>query len=187
MTMPAIETARLRLRPFKLNDVDAYHRAILADDQVMQFLPGGKPLPRERALSIVRGMIDQWEQDGFGLWAVTHQQTGELIGHCGLQPLDNRDEVELAYAIARAHWRQGFASEAAEAALRYGFEALLLEKIVAVIVPENRASQGVLQKLGLKFARRARVYHDVLPLYEIERMRFVPAAGSVYRLIDDPA
>lgn len=184
MSIRVIETNRLHLRGFTLDDVETYYNLILADERVMEFLPGGKPLPIERARPIVQGMIDHWDEHGYGLWAVIFKDTGDLIGHAGLQQLDNKKDVELAYAIARAYWRRGLATEAALGSLRYGFEVLNLPKIVAVTVPENRVSQHVLRKVGLKFERRARVYNDILPLYSLERGLFMPDETIGYKLLD---
>jgi RimJ/RimL family protein N-acetyltransferase len=97
--MPTIDTDRLRLRPFVLGDVDAYHQAITADPDVMRYLPGGVPRPRERAADMLRRFMGHWAQHGMGLWAVEHE--GALIGHCGLQMVPDTTQVEVAYALAR--------------------------------------------------------------------------------------
>lgn len=183
--MPSIETARLRLRPFAMSDLDDYYTAILADARVMEHLPGGKPLPRERAASMLRGIIDQWAEAGYGLWALRDKATDDFVGYAGLQPLDNRDDVELAFAIARAYWRRGMAAEAGEAVLRYGFETLGLPQIVATCAPENRAAQRVLQKIGLKFERRMRVYNDILPFYALQAGRYQPDPDATYIVTTD--
>lgn len=182
--MSVIETEHLHLRPFTPADAEAYYAAILADARVMEFLPGGKPTPPQRAAAIVRGMIEHWDDHGYGLWALIDQASGELIGHCGLQQLDNKADIELAYALARGFWRRGLATEAAQATVRYGFETLNLPKIVAVVVPENKAAQAVLRKIGLKFERRARVYQDILPLYSIEQGTYQPDAAFQYQVSD---
>ncbi len=182
--MAIIETEHLLLRPFTPADADAYYAAILADARVMEFLPGGKPVPPQRATAIVRGIIEHWEDNGYGLWAVIDKDTDELIGYCGLQQLDNKHNVELAYALARAYWRRGLATEAAQATLRYGFETLNLAHIVAVVVPENKASQAVIRKLGLKFERRARVYQEIMPLYSLEQGTYQPDEKMLYKVTD---
>ncbi|MBZ0297907.1 MAG: GNAT family N-acetyltransferase [Anaerolineae bacterium] len=182
--MTVIETARLRLRPFTMDDVEPYYQAILGDAQVMEFLPGGKPLPRPRAESFVRGLVDHWNEYGYGLWALIHRESGALIGHCGLQQVDYAAEPELAFALARGYWRQGLAQEAATAVLRYGFETLGLEKIIAVFVPENYASRAVLRKIGMSFDRNARVFGDRLPLYSQEQGFFLPDEDAPYQIVE---
>lgn len=181
--MVIIETARLRLRPFTMADVEPYYQAILSDARVMEFLPGGKPLPRARAESFVRGLIDHWQEHSYGLWAIIHRETGVLIGHCGLQQADyNNVDPELAFALARAYWRQGLAQEAAQAVLRYGFETLELSNIVALLMPENHVARAVLEKLGMKFERYARFHGERLPLYNLEQGFFLPDKDMPYKV-----
>lgn len=181
--MTVIETERLRLRPFTLDDAPAYYHAILSDERVMEFMPGGKPLPEARALSYVRGLVDHWQDEGYGLWAVEHMATGDLIGHCGLQQVDYAPVPELAFALARAYWRKGLAQEAGKAVLRYGFETLQLPRIVAVFVPENKAARAVVEKIGMKFERYAWVNGARIPFYAIEQGVYLPDESAAYRVL----
>ncbi len=91
-----------------------------------------------------------------GLWATVLKENGEFIGRCGLLPwhIEGRDEVEVAYTIARRYWGRGLGSEAAAAILKYGFENLGLDRLVCLIEPENTASQRVAQRIGMKLDRR---------------------------------
>ena len=84
----------------------------------MKTLPPGKPRSREQTKAALNPRIEHWENHSFGLWAVIYKQNGEFIGDCGLQYLENTPEVELAYAIAKAYWRQGLTTKAAKAALK---------------------------------------------------------------------
>jgi ribosomal-protein-alanine N-acetyltransferase len=91
-----------------------------------------------------------------GLWATIYKENGKFIGRCGLLPwsIDGRQEVEVAYTIARSYWGQGLATEAAEAILQYGFRQLNLSRLVSLIEPENAASQRVAEKIGMRFEKR---------------------------------
>jgi len=73
---------------------------------------------------------------------------GQLIGSCEIEYLDETDEYELGYALGKAYWGQGIATEAAQAAVRFGFESAKLDRIIAVVVPENIASWRVLEHVG---------------------------------------
>jgi ribosomal-protein-alanine N-acetyltransferase len=148
--MPEIETARLRLRLFRREDVDAL-AAIFSKPAVMRFLPGGQPIPRERIPAGIERRISDWETRGFGLFALEDKATGALIGQAGLFPLEDTDDVEVAYLLDEPYWGQGLATEAARACLRFGFETLHLPRIVAVAVPANRASTRVMEKLGMEY------------------------------------
>jgi RimJ/RimL family protein N-acetyltransferase len=88
--------------------------------------------------------------------------------------LDNTPEIEEAYLLDRACWGQGLASEAAGAALRYGFETLGLPRIVGVALPANGASCRVLEKIGLRFERPARYYDLDVAYYGLNRADWRP-------------
>ena len=88
---------------------------------------------------------------GYTLWAVEEKSTGELIGDCGLIPLERvGPEVELGYRLAPAHWGKGYATEAATAVRDLGFERFGLERIYVDIQPENEGSLNVARKLGAR-------------------------------------
>ena len=106
--VPVFETRRLRLRGFTNDDLDAL-AAIYADPDVMRYMPGGKPVPRERVAASLRRMIDHWQEHGFGLWAVEDKESGRLIGRCGLVHLDNTPEVEVGYLFAADCWGKAYA------------------------------------------------------------------------------
>jgi ribosomal-protein-alanine N-acetyltransferase len=171
MQRPSIETDRLILRPFVPDDLDRL-AAILADPDVMRYLPGGTPRTREQTESVLRFTLDHWEQHGFGWWAVTDKVNGELIGWCGLKLTDTTGEVELLYMLARQQWGKGLATEAVTASLRYGFEELGLDRIIAVAVPENMASRHVMEKVGMQYQGIAFYYNSDLACYAIRRKAF---------------
>ena len=175
--MASIDTARLRLRPFTLDDLNAYHAAIRSDPDVMRYLPGGLPQSRDVSDRVLRFFIDYWTQHPYGGWAVIHAADGRLIGQAGLQQLSDRPEVELYYAFAKAYWHQGFASEAAHAVLRYGFETAGLDRIIAVFAPENTASEHVMISCGMTAQGLLPCYGTQLPSYAITRAEFQPGTA----------
>ena len=93
--------------------------------------------------------------------AVTLLPEGELVGWCGLGPLPTEEsEIEIYYGLSSAAWGRGIATEAAAALLGYGFESAGLERIVAIVRPENPASRRVLEKIGMVYR------HDLAGLPE---------------------
>jgi ribosomal-protein-alanine N-acetyltransferase len=176
--MHIVETERLILRPFTPDDLDAL-AAINSDPDVMRFIGDGKPAPRERTAERLAFILEHGRRHGFSVWAVRSKQTPSLMGFCGLHHLDGTNEVEVGYRLAREHWGKGFATEAARASLRYGFEELKLNRIAAVVHPENIASQRVLEKLGLKYEKDARFYDIDVKYYAIAREDYEPD-GSLY-------
>jgi ribosomal-protein-alanine N-acetyltransferase len=159
--MAELDTRRLRLRPFTLHDHEA-HARIYSDPVVMQYMPRGPLTPaaaHEASSAVLRQFMAHWECHAFGVWAVTEKTTGTLLGQCGLRFLPELQEVEVLYLLARAHWGQGLASEAAGAALDYGFGEANLERIIALTKPENTASRRVMEKLGMQYEKTLRIFH----------------------------
>ena len=91
------------------------------------------------------------EHPELGLWATIHRPTGRFIGRCGLLPwtIEGRDEVEIAYMIAKPFWRQGLGAEAARGILEYARAELGLSRLVCLIYPDNEASIGVARSIGM--------------------------------------
>lgn len=170
--MPEIETARLRLRQFTLDDLDDLFR-LYRDPEVMKYISGRARTRDETEASLFR-IIKQWEH-GFGMWAVVHKtQRKMVIGRCGLGFLDNTPEVELGYAFAKPYWGMGIATEATFASLKYGFEQAKLDRIVAIARPENIASQRVMQKVGMKYEKDAHFYNLDVVYYALSRSAWQP-------------
>jgi len=166
--MHKLETDRLILRPFTYHDLDAF-ALIGSDPDVMRYIGDGNPQSRDQTAQRLDAIIEHHNQHGFGLWAAVEKTSGDLIGFCGLQFLDNTSEVELGYRLAKRLWGMGLASEAAQASLRYGFEQLGIDRIVAVVHPENIASSRVLEKIGLTYVKDGWYYNRDLRYYAITR------------------
>jgi RimJ/RimL family protein N-acetyltransferase len=174
---PEIETARLRLRQFRTEDV-ASLVAIYADPEMTRYLRDGRPFSDEdvrRALSRVEAT---WQEHGFGTWAVTLRGGDDAaIGHCGLTVLPNSGEVEIGFHVGRPWWGAGYATEAASAVLIFAFGALGLNEIVSVTHPENEASQAVMRRLGLIFRDRAVHFGREMVVYAITRAEWSCQTG----------
>ena len=176
--MHTIETARIHLRPLSSDDLDEFAR-MGSDPDVMRYIASGKTQSREQTSARLYAMISDWNQNSFGLWAAIHKASNAWMGFCGLQFLDNTSEVEVGYRLAKQFWGMGFATEAAAASLRYGFEELGLDRIVGVVQFENFASQRVLEKIGLTYVRNARFYNSDVKYYVVNRDEF-QRNGSTY-------
>ncbi|MEJ0037202.1 MAG: GNAT family N-acetyltransferase [Gammaproteobacteria bacterium] len=146
-----LQTDRLLLRPFSAEDAGGL-ACVLSDSEAAQFIGGPKSLDEARDSAI--RMRDAFAQRGWGTLAVTLLDAGTCIGYCGVRPLSCTPDVELAFALERSCWGQGYATEAATAVLDAAFVCLRFESIVGTVYPENIASQRVLEKLGLKFERK---------------------------------
>lgn len=102
-------------------------------------------------------MLGYQRDHGFTFWAVTDGKTGELLGDCGLIPLEGvGPEVELGYRFGSRHWGKGYATEAATACRDLGFVRYGLERIYVDVHPQNKASQNVARKIGARLLGRAK-------------------------------
>lgn len=172
-----LETERLYLRAFEPTDVEALLQ-IWGNAEVTKYLPGGKPRTREQVEKKINTFIGMFEERGFGLAAVLRKEDDKLIGYCGIMPLADTGEVEIAYGMGREFWGKGYATEIARAVLRHGFEILNHESIAAVVRPENIPSQHVLIKIGMQEKKEVHLYNMDLLYFNIRRKKFEAEANK---------
>lgn len=157
MTGISLRTERLLLRRWRSEDVEAF-AAICRDPKVMQFIGSGATRSLQQAEKSIETFECQWEERGFGLFAVEVLDDNAFIGFTGLSEPSFLSEimptVEIGWRLAREHWGRGYATEAARAALKFGLEDLGLPDIVSIFQIENEASRNVIRKLGMHFDRR---------------------------------
>jgi RimJ/RimL family protein N-acetyltransferase len=155
-----VETDRLLLRPFTTADVD--HLVELdSDPEVMRFLNGGIPTPREMVEQrILPAFLGEYARSGgFGVWAAIEKASGEFVGWFAFHPPEggNRADVTLGYRLRRSAWGRGYATEGARALIREGFAELGVRRVTATTYQDNLASRRVMEKLGMKLVRRYRL------------------------------
>lgn len=160
-----LETERLRLRRFTMEDVDAIV-ALDSDPEVMRYISGGQPTPREEIeTDYLPTWLSYYERfAGFGFWAAEEKSSGKFIGwfHFRSPPGHVPDDVELGYRLRKSAWGQGYATEASRALIDKGFLQLGVERVFATTMVVNTASRRVMEKAGLKFVR---VVHRDWPMY----------------------
>jgi RimJ/RimL family protein N-acetyltransferase len=155
-----LETERLRLRSFTADDVDLLYD-LNGDRDVMWYLSGGEPTPREevrdRVIPFFLGFYERY--DGLGFWAAEAKETGDFLGWFHLRPEEGG--VELGYRFRKAAWNKGYATEGSFALIGKCFTDLGVQRIFAHTMSINVASRRVMEKCGLTFVR---VFHaDNLP------------------------
>jgi [ribosomal protein S5]-alanine N-acetyltransferase len=148
----AIDTDRLRLRPYRPGDLDTLHR-LWTDPQVRRYLWDDEVISRADAEAAMRATMACTAEHGFGHWAVCVAGAPELIGFCGFRFLAP-PEVELLYGLAPAHWGKGLATEAARAMLHFGFTSAGFARVYAITEVANTASVAVMQRLGMQLEAR---------------------------------
>ena len=147
--MAEISTERLVMRGWREADLAPW-AAMNADPEVRRYL--GPVLTFEQASAWVLNFQDDLDRYGFGFWALEVRASGEFIGFTGLRTVDEGmpfTGVELAWRLARPAWGHGYATEAARAALAYGFDTMGLPEIVAVTMARNLRSRAVMQRIGM--------------------------------------
>lgn len=179
---PVLRSERLLLRRWRASDAEAL-AALNVDPQVVEFLPG--PLTRAQSDALLLRLEQHFDKHGFGLWAVELPGQVPLIGWVGL--LVPRFEtaftpcVEVGWRLFPAFWGQGYATEGARLALRYGFETLGLPEILSFTVPANLRSRRVMERLGMCHDEAGAFEHPLMPeghalrphvLYRLSRERW---------------
>ena len=165
MPLP-LETERLIIREFTEDDADAFH-ATAGDPEVMGRIPcGPSPTVKETGRKIAK-IIKCYEEWGCCMWALILRETGEMVGDCGLMPVEGKGpEIELTYDIARKHWGKGYATEASIACLHYGLEEMELDRIIAITFPDHFASMRIMEKAGMKRVGLKTYYSQEMVEYE---------------------
>jgi [ribosomal protein S5]-alanine N-acetyltransferase len=145
-----LETKRLVLRPMLASDFDAL-LLIFTDPKVMAAFDH-PPFTYEQMSRWLNRNLDHQREFGYGLFSVILKETGELIGDCGLEMMEDMGAAELGYDIRSDHWNQGYATEAATAVRDHAFDVLKLPQLISLIRVGNVASKRVAEKIGMTLA-----------------------------------
>jgi ribosomal-protein-alanine N-acetyltransferase len=164
-----LETERLTLRHQQASDV-APLVDLWADPDVTRYMGG----PRGRAW--LQSAFEETARDPYAerydLWPLVEKETGQVIGHCGLldKEVEGRPEIELTYVLASSAWGKGYATEIGQALKGYAFEEMGLGRLIALIEPENSASERVAEKVGMRLEKEVvRPGGELRRVYAVER------------------
>jgi RimJ/RimL family protein N-acetyltransferase len=147
-TIPTLETARLKLRAFRADDIEAMAQ-IYADPDVARYITmDGLPQSRLNAWRSMTNIMGHWALRGFGMWAVELKAREELIGFMGPHFPESWPGQEIGWALAKAHWGRGYATEGVKSCLDYAFNVLQWDKVIHIINPANTRSIAVAEKVG---------------------------------------
>ena len=144
-----IRTERLLARRWRDEDREPF-AAMNADPSVMEHMQG--LMTRERSDAFIDRIEAWWDDHGWGLWAIEVPGVAPFVGYVGLWPANyvtGDPMVEVGWRLAREHWGNGYVTEAAREALRFGFEDVGLDEIVSFTVPQNERSWRVMERIGL--------------------------------------
>ncbi len=154
-----LETERLIFRKFTLDDLPQLIEQ-RSDPEVNKFLGGPERQNAEALATRIRFYMSCYESHGIGMCPMIWKETGEVIGTAGLQPLENTDDIEVGYSMIKEFWGRGIGTEAARGWMEFGFRDKGLTRIVAVADLDNRASQRIMEKLGMTY-EKTEFHYDV--------------------------
>jgi RimJ/RimL family protein N-acetyltransferase len=160
-----IETQRLQLRPIELGDLDEFV-ALHTDPEVTQFI---RPLDRAAAKERLYRDEDEWLRRGHGILAVLDRESGAFLGRCGLKYWPQFDETELGWVLRRDAWGRGYATEAGQACIEWGFSEFDVPYLTAMINSGNVRSIRVGERLGFTRLRDDVLLGDPVVVYGLER------------------
>ena len=163
-----IETARLRLRPYAPDDLGTLHR-LWTHPGVRRYLFDDEIMTRAWVRDEIRQTRELFSEKGYGQWLAHWKDAGTLAGFGGYRSFFDPPELQLIYGVAPEAWGQGIATEIARALIRYGFEQVGFDRIIACADTPNAASIRVMEKVGMRFDRHTEIEGDPVTYYVIDR------------------
>ena len=157
-----LESTRLRTRFVVAEDAESW-KDFVNDPIAVTFLLSASEREREILMNRWIGFtIQRYQEQRYGLQALTDKQTGEFLGLCGLllQELNGVNEVEIGYHLFRKHWGKGYASEAAQLFRDYGFQNNVADSIISIIHPLNFLSKNVAKRNGMTLTQQGTFFRD---------------------------
>ena len=169
MTDIILETNRLILRYQRHDDIQALVE-IWVDPEVTKYI--GKPRDRDFLLAEFKKTAANPHAEKYDLWVVTEKNSEKPIGHCGYidKQVEGNVEIDITYIFAPNVWGKGYGTEIAIALVDHAFNNLGINRLIALIHPENKASAGVAEKIGMLYRKRlTRPDNEVRDMYVIEK------------------
>ena len=170
-----IETDRLALRPLERGELDEF-LALHNDPPVVRFM---RRLDRQQAGERLRAIESEWEEYGYGMFSVTERAGGRFLGRAGLKYWPQFDETEVGWALRGEAWGQGYATEAAQAAVAWGFRSFGFSYLTAMIRPANARSIAVAERLGMVPLREELLSDHEVIVYALSRELWVERGGRL--------
>jgi ribosomal-protein-alanine N-acetyltransferase len=165
---PTLMTERLMLRPFAEADVEPLH-ALMQDADVARYVGDRRVPTQQETWRAVAGWIGHWAMRGYGMWAVVEQESGELVGRAGIINPFDWPGPEVGYLLGKRWWGRGYATEAAAAAMDWGFTSVGFERLISLIDPANSASIQVAMRLGETLEGETDLWGNRVLIYGIDR------------------
>lgn len=165
--LPEIKTERLLLRKMTMDDAkDVFGYA--SDSEVARYVVWDTHRSIKDSESFLELVVEGYQNGELGSWGIVDKESGRLIGTCGYDGswLPAHARAEIGYAIARDYWGRGLMTEAVEALIRFGFDRMELNRIVARCFAQNTASEKVMQKVGMTYEGTLREHFYLKGAYQ---------------------
>jgi len=189
-----IETKRLIIKPPAQTDY-ADLCALRSDPDVMKYIGNGSLQTKEKVQEALGLSIEYFKKHGCTFFSVFEKSSGHFVGQGGIFHIgfdESQTEYEIGYRLHKKYWGLGYATEITKALIKWGFEHLVVDHLIAVIKPDNNNSRRVLEKSGMHYVGKMLAYNEELTKYQINRntldyqkIQFVPAALSDYPIIQN--
>lgn len=167
-------TDRLELRRFSLDDVEHFFR--LNQDLELLRYTGDQPFRDLQQVEQFINAYDQYDKYGIGRWSVYFKNTEQYLGFCGLRFSEEHQEIDIGFRIARRYWNKGYATEAALASMKIGFNhrhpQVINDKIIGRAMMDNAASHAVLKKLGMQATEQTEELGQIWQKYQLSKQQF---------------
>ena len=146
----SLETERLILRDIRMEDIQEYYERLWGDGDVCRYLLHDPHQDIGESLAAIEDILQQYEKGNFYRWGITEKGEGSLIGIIGLVRIDEENSAcSFAYMLGCDYWGKGYGTEAVKEVIRFAFEELGIQRIVADHMAENPASGAVMRKAGM--------------------------------------
>ena len=173
---PTLETERLVLRPLSADEVDSLHR-ISNEPNVRLHLWDNEQVSQATVKDLIAQSDRMLSEEKIGEFGVRMRGREDLLGFCGFVRLGGMEEPELWYELTHKAWGRGIATEAAQACVRYAFEEVGMERVIAGADAPNAASLRVTEKLGMKYLGNINPSAPEEPYFALSREDFFAATG----------
>jgi ribosomal-protein-alanine N-acetyltransferase len=166
MIRKELETERLRLRWFTYDDLPVMY-LLSTDPDVIKYADNPAKDMDEVRQRMDEGQLYDYKKYGYGRFAVELKETGKVIGFCGIKYLQEIDLPEIGYRYLKEYWGKGIGTEAARVCVDFARTDLNIEKLIALIMPENIASIKLSEKLGMEQGPLIHIYGEDAYQYEM--------------------
>ena len=162
--MLQIKTERLTLRQFELNDAKFIIKLLNEPSFIQNIGDRGVRTIADAEKYLENGPISSYAKNGFGLLAVTLNDTGQPVGMCGLIKRDTLEDVDIGYAFLPEFWSRGYALESTQAVMSHAKDIVGSKRVVAIVDPANASSIRLLEKIGMTFEKMVKMSEDDIDL-----------------------